>query len=471
MADIDYTQKILAFCLLVGNNNQEIAYNYLKRANWDENKAAILYNQENKGSQASLDFPMDDYYSMAGNNIIDKQVYSSGYSGYSSSKKNLAKLNKYRECKIYKQGIVDIFKIFKSDNRAYFINFENKCPKCPGLTKYYDSFIRQLHSNVGLIILYSPKTLTIATDILVQINKDEITKDLIKSKTLIHPLINKCLEGGNLAKQLKIKEQEFPAIIVCFDKNYEHFAVIDIIRNADKNIPRLNEKLLEAHDLFCDEKDSKVNNISPIISQPKTDSNIISNEINNNIISDNKGQDILNDINNYLPEDINRKSKGDKDSYTYMTDGEVLARQENEIKALEKEEENKILEAERKEKEQKEEEERKKQEEILEKAKIESIICNLPEEPSDDNPDKCVILLRFPDGEKVVERKFLKTEKVSLLYLYVSSFGSQIYNEKEEKGFSLIQTFPFKNFDQVQENTLEQEGLFPNAMLQIKVNE
>lgn len=87
MADIDYTQKILTFNLLVGNNDQEIAYNYLKRANWDENKAAILYNQENTGSQASMDYPIDDYYSMTDNNIMNKQSYSSGYSGYSYSKK------------------------------------------------------------------------------------------------------------------------------------------------------------------------------------------------------------------------------------------------------------------------------------------------------------------------------------------------------------------------------------------------
>ena len=474
MADIDYTQKILTFNLLVGNNDQEIAYNYLKRTNWDENKAAILYNQENTGSQASMNYPIDDYYSMTGNNIIDRQAYSSAYSGYSSSRKNkvhLNKLNKYRECAIFKGGLFDVFKIFKSDNRAYFIFFERSCPNCPGLTKMYNSFITQLSSNVGLILLYSPKTLNIATNILIQINNDEMAKDLIKTKTLIHPMISTCLEGGHLVKQLKIKDKDYPVIIVCFDKTYRNFAVIDIIRNADKNIQRLNEKLLEGHDLFCEEKESKTNKISPIISQPKTDSNLISNEIKNNIISDNKGNNLLNDINNYLPEDINNIPKGDRDSYTYMTDGEVLARQEKEIKALEREEENKKLEAERKEKEKKEEEERKQQEEIIEKAKIESIICNLPEEPNDDNPDKCVILFRFPDGEKVVERKFLKTEKVSLLYLYVNSFGNQIYNEKEEKGFSLIQTFPFKNFDEVQENTLEQEGLFPNAMLQIRISE
>ena len=95
----------------------------------------------------------------------------------------------------------------------------------------------------------------------------------------------------------------------------------------------------------------------------------------------------------------------------------------------------------------------------------------IPEEPKDDNPDKCVILFRFPDGEKVVERKFLKTDNISLLYLYIKSLGREIYDEKEEKHFSLIQSFPFKNFDELQNNTLEQEGLFPNAMLQIRTTE
>ena len=95
----------------------------------------------------------------------------------------------------------------------------------------------------------------------------------------------------------------------------------------------------------------------------------------------------------------------------------------------------------------------------------------LPEEPSDDNPEKCVILFRFPDGEKSVQRKFLKTDPISMLYLYVKSLGREIYIENEDKNFSLIQSFPFKNFDEAQNNTLEQEGLFPNAVLQIKSNE
>ena len=71
----------------------------------------------------------------------------------------------------------------------------------------------------------------------------------------------------------------------------------------------------------------------------------------------------------------------------------------------------------------------------------------------------------------MVQRKFLKTDVVALLYLYIKSLGREIYIENDENHFSLIQSFPFKNLDEVQNNTLEQEGLYPNAMLQIKVFE
>ena len=52
MEDIDYTEKIATFNLLVGNTNEEIALNYLTITNWDEHKVAILYNQEHKSSQS-----------------------------------------------------------------------------------------------------------------------------------------------------------------------------------------------------------------------------------------------------------------------------------------------------------------------------------------------------------------------------------------------------------------------------------
>ena len=156
------------------------------------------------------------------------------------------------------------------------------------------------------------------------------------------------------------------------------------------------------------------------------------------------------------------------DMYPYMSDGEVLKKQEEEMKNLERKEEEKVRKKRQEEEMKKLEEEKRKREEIEEKNKIENILKQLPQEPSDDDPNKCTIMFRFPDGEKTVQRKFLKSDKVSLLYTYVKSLGREIYTENNENSFSLVQPFPFKNYNELQDNTLEQEGLFPNAVLQIR---
>ena len=47
------------------------------------------------------------------------------------------------------------------------------------------------------------------------------------------------------------------------------------------------------------------------------------------------------------------------------------------------------------------------------------------------------------------------------------SLGREIYTEEENKCFSLYQPFPPKKYEEM-ENTLEKEGLFPNAIIQIR---
>ena len=535
MDDVDYTEKIATFNLLVGNNNEEIAMNYLTITNWDETKAAMLYNQENKGAnakiQTSVKIPSYQYqnqYSSKNNNKLN--VYGNNYISQTyreprpvNNKLNLNfnKLNKYKSCEIYKKSFFDSFKIFKTDNRGYFPNFSNIYKKC---VKLYNNFIIELRNNVGVILIYEKRGFNEALNVLRNITENELTKDILNNKTKIIPLIKGCLEADKIIKELKIKS--FPTIVICFYKSETHFAVVAQINKVNENIKLLNEKLIEAHDLF--EEGEKTVFSKKNISSPKNqiynntinnninqnmNNNInknINNNINNNKINDiyndtynninnniynninsntninndininsHKKENLLDDLNNYLPEEINGVNNRNsdlndikrEDSYTYLSDAEVLARQEREMKRLEKLEEEKRLEEERKEREKKVEEEKKKQEELIEKVKTESIINMLPEEPSDDNPEKCVILFRFPDGEKSVQRKFLKTDPISMLYLYVKSLGREIYIENEDKNFSLIQSFPFKNFDEAQNNTLEQEGLFPNAVLQIKSNE
>jgi UBX domain len=51
------------------------------------------------------------------------------------------------------------------------------------------------------------------------------------------------------------------------------------------------------------------------------------------------------------------------------------------------------------------------------------------------------------------------------LYDLVESLEEKIFEETEE--FDIIQTFPYKVFSD-REKTLEEEKLFPNALLQIR---
>ena len=102
--------------------------------------------------------------------------------------------------------------------------------------------------------------------------------------------------------------------------------------------------------------------------------------------------------------------------------------------------------------------------------KAEKAKRTLPEEPSKDDPNSTSIVFRYPDGEKRIERRFLKTNKVQILYDFIFSLGREIYTEPDYTKFSLIQPFPFKTYDNM-DKTLEEESLFPNAVLQIKEEE
>ena len=89
------------------------------------------------------------------------------------------------------------------------------------------------------------------------------------------------------------------------------------------------------------------------------------------------------------------------------------------------------------------------------------------QEPDEYNQDCCIICFRYPDGEKTNIRRFLKNDTIKELYDYIKSLGNEIYTEEGNGVFSLNQPFPPKKFENM-ENTLENEGLFPNAVIQIK---
>ena len=114
---------------------------------------------------------------------------------------------------------------------------------------------------------------------------------------------------------------------------------------------------------------------------------------------------------------------------------------------------------------------------LEEEAKIKKIAIKVSEakqkiveEPSEEDPNATMICFRYPDGKKRKDQRFLKSHTIQNLYDYVTSLGSEIYSEEGNNIFSLYQPFPSKKYDMM-ENTLEKEGLFPNAVIQIREEE
>ena len=205
--------------------------------------------------------------------------------------------------------------------------------------------------------------------------------------------------------------------------------------------------------------------------------NLYNNNNNNNNLNNNNNN--LN--NNFLEPNINHNSNNainnnnDKnnnilaDSIYQLSDGEILQKRENLVRELERQQE---------EKEKKEQEEKRK---ILEEEnRLKNIKNNyedesemaklfLPDEPDENNPNVCRIAFRIPDGEKNIERRFLKTDKIAALFNFVKSIGRDIFMEPDATDFDILCIgFPPKNLEDKKNNTLEEEGLFPNSILQIR---
>lgn len=440
MDKINYAEKVLNFNLIVGNQNEEIAYKYLSQTNWDETKAAQLFNEDSKK--------------------IEENISKYLYMKERKQKMKPKHINNYPEYKI--DSINSIFNkityFFKEDNNKYFSRYS----KIKNAIPLLDDFILKLKTNgkTGVIILYSTSQILTIKEQLQNIIKEPLSKELFFNNIYIYPVIDISPEGDNFINELKCTK--LPLFIICKYKNENSLAIIDKLEIPFK-LSDFRDKILESEQAYYDkdlinQKNKKSVNINNINEENKNSS--YRNDNNNK-------KEYIPDYNDYEFEDeegINFISNFPENNNNNMTDGQVLAIQELKIRELEKIEEKKEIE------EKKLMEEKEKYKNIIDKELEESkkIAEQLKPEPDDNNPDKCIILFRFPDGEKRVQRKFLKQDKISLLYDFIQSLGREIFTENEHHHFSLLQTFPFKSFDDKKDNTLDQEGLFPNSVLQIK---
>ena len=424
MEELDYQEKILNFLAMTETKDQIAASKYLEEANWDESLA--VNNFYNK-----IDNSVND---MNNNNNIINDITKS-----SSTDRNLIDINK-KNIKYDKDNSTNNRKqnIFKKIF-IFSLNFLRKCCSekrevkkseeqeifkyLPNFTNDFFYFGEKIKQKCGIIILYTKNNIDFLNQIISQISRRTIISNILKKNFLFLPLLANTNEGYRLQNIISDKQLQFPSFIFC--------------NNSMSN--RDNMSILSKKDIIY----------------------ILDNES----ITLNSFHKVLMDISKRLnlDNDVESDIKEFDTSFDPLTDAEILAKQKNDMEELERQVQKK--EKEKKIQEKKNEEEKKKLEDIEEKAKQAKI--KILDEPNDDNPDCCTICFRYPDGEKTIQRKFLKNNIIQNLYDYVTSLGEEIYTEKENYNFSLCQVFPPKKFD-VMENTLEKEGLFPNAVIQIK---
>ena len=533
--------KILNFNIIVGNQNNNVANEFLSLAHWNVSEAVNLYLYMNSNSN----------------------------NPYINNQNNLPIFKYITEYSFVKPGILGKFSSliqlpFLKDNEECCYKFIGKINN---LVKTGEIFTNLLKTNKGVIILYNKDTFYKVFEQLDVINND-YQNNYINS-IVIYPIIDNSIEGKNLINNMHINR--FPCYLFCQYKSKDVFYIIDKMEgifylqtfkntlfpqiynsniNNIKNISLNNNKFNNNIQSKQDKENNNVNNNNKGIVNNNDQKNCFNNnQVNNNSNNYNnqiqiKNEDKISKNNNLFNKDLsllnndNKKPENNnnqininqsinfnnkennishpsqpqqkkeyipdyrnyefEDNFIYpgfnpnpiqpqpqipvypnnnlndeslLSDSQLRKFQDNEMKKLEKmEEEKEKKERQEKEKIRKEEEEKKKREEKLKEDK-EIFSMLIPPEPEDNNPDKCIIIFRLPDGEKNIQRKFLKTHKIAVLYDYIRSLGKEIYSDDEYNNFSIIQTFPFKNFENKLNNTLEEEGLFPNSVLQIKENE
>ena len=251
--------------------------------------------------------------------------------------------------------------------------------------------------------------------------------------------------------------------------------------NIQNSLNNFNDNNIQPNNsLINNQSQNNINDINVNNSNNNNQSNSINNirsqiDYNNSINFSNNNQSInqkninnsnnINEINNRSQIQNSLNNQNIQDSIFGLSAGQINAKREMEMKELERQHEEKMK---------KEEEEKQKiinkENEIKlknEQYEKEALLCkqNLPEEPEENNPNVCKIMFKYPSGEKTIERRFLKSDKIAILYNFVKSLGREIFSESNLYNFDLISGFPPKNLEDSKNKTLEEEGLFGSMII------
>ena len=404
----EQNQKIDNFMEISKTNDRELAKNYLISTNWDESQA------------------INNYFSRKDKNnfIKEKEINLNRNEKNNQNQNNSVNNNNGNndEGFLSKYIFSPLFSLFSSCTSHPDSDFEDETKIfqfLPNKIQDFAKFNQFIKKYVGIIIFYDRKNLEFLKEFINKICRNSSIMNILRQKCVIFPILSSSPNGYKILNILSELNLLCPSLLFCYDKSKDNIFgknnINEIIDGQSINIDIFYKSLIQS------------------VSQIEQ-----SNNLNNNIINNNQENNGVN----------------------FLTDGEILQKQRNDMEELEKNIQNmeEAIKAENNKK-------RENLDKILKEA--EKYKSKFLTEPDKDNPDCCTICFRYPDGDKRRDRRFLKTDKIIILYEYIKSLGNEIYTEDGNGIFSLYQPFPPKKYDNM-ENTLESEGLFPNAVIQIK---
>ena len=398
----DENKKIIHFMEISKINDFELAKKYLISSNWDETQAINKYFSriDKNNSINEKDF-----------NLNNKEIKKNSQNNSSSN-------NDDNEGFFSKYIFSPIYSLFSSCYSNHDSDYEDETKIfhfLPNKIQDFSKFNKFIKKYIGIIIFYDKKNLEFLQQFINKICRNSSIMNILRQKCVIFPISSSSENGYKILNILSDSNILYPSLIFCFNKSKDNIFdknnLIEIINGESVNVDIFYKSLIQS------------------ISKIEQNNNLINNEQESN-------------------------------NYNFLTDGEILQKQRNDMEELEKNVQK--MEEEINTENIKKRENINKIEKEAEKYKAKFVA-----EPDKDNPDCCTICFRYPDGDKRRDRRFLKTDKIKILYEYITSLGNEIYTEDGNGVFSLYQPFPPKKYDNM-ESTLENEGLFPNAVIQIK---
>jgi len=326
-----------------------------------------------------------------------------------------------------------------------------------------------LNSKIGLLLIYTKEDLGELLNIQEELKKkeNEYIYDILNENYCVYPLSNLSKEADDICITLNIPKSSSVNIINFSNKR-------NIYSNSNNSYISNQSSTIKLNKLSLIYKTNQNQNITYLLMSEIIINHIfllpsLENKENKDMKDMKDNESFKNNDNQIETNDIVYDNLYDNSLQTeekpLSSPGKLIEKQKYELKRLEMQEENKKRQL------QQEEQSKLNQKLELEKRKIENtkkkeeILSTLPDEPSALNEDSTLIIFRYPHSELRRERRFLKSDKIEILYLFVKSLGSDMFEENED--FELITPFPMKVYSDMQRSLFD-EKLFPNAVIQIR---